>query len=156
MTSACFLLRRILEIYHSRWDEIAEAVSMEMGAPLSFAKTAQVWAGQVHLEATIKALEDFEFGGQRGTSRILREAIGTAGLITPWNWAAQSDRLQSGACHSGGLHHGVEAQRDCACLGPHFRGDHGRGPERPRACSTSSMAMARLQALPCPPIRWLT
>ncbi|WP_421695455.1 aldehyde dehydrogenase family protein [Aestuariivirga sp.] len=80
------LLRRILEIYNSRWDEIAEAVSMEMGAPLSFAKSAQVWAGQVHLEATIKALEDFPFIEQRGTSRIVREAIGTVGLITPWNW----------------------------------------------------------------------
>jgi len=80
------LLRRILEIYNSRWDEIAEAVSMEMGAPLSFAKAAQVWAGQVHLEATIKALETFAFTEQRGTSRIVREAIGTVGLITPWNW----------------------------------------------------------------------
>lgn len=81
-----FLLRRILEIYNARWDEIAEAVSMEMGAPLSFAKAAQVWAGQVHLEATIKALESFPFTEQRGTSRIVREAIGTVGLITPWNW----------------------------------------------------------------------
>ncbi len=80
------LLRRVLEIYNSRWDEIAEAVSMEMGAPLSFAKAAQVWAGQVHLEATIKALETFSFTEQRGTSRIVREAIGTVGLITPWNW----------------------------------------------------------------------
>lgn len=80
------LLRRILEIYNSRWDEIAEAVSTEMGAPLAFAKSAQVWAGQVHLEATIKALEDFHFVEQRGTSRIMREAIGTVGLITPWNW----------------------------------------------------------------------
>ena len=81
-----FLLRRVLEIYNARWDEIAEAVSLEMGAPLAFAKAAQVWAGQVHLEATIKALESFAFTEQRGTSRIVREAIGTVGLITPWNW----------------------------------------------------------------------
>ncbi len=80
------LLRKILEIYNSRYDEIAEAVSMEMGAPLSFAKSAQSWAGQVHLEATIKALETFEFSHQRGTTKVVKEAIGVVGLITPWNW----------------------------------------------------------------------
>ncbi|MCA0432292.1 MAG: aldehyde dehydrogenase family protein [Proteobacteria bacterium] len=80
------LLRRVLEIYNSRYDEIAAAVSMEMGAPLSFAKGAQAWAGQVHLEATIKALEDFKFSEQRGTTRVVKEGIGVVGLITPWNW----------------------------------------------------------------------
>jgi aldehyde dehydrogenase (NAD+) len=80
------LLRKVLEIYNSRHDEIAQAVSMEMGAPLSFAKAAQSWAGQVHLEATIKALEDFEFSHQRGATRMVKEGIGVVGLITPWNW----------------------------------------------------------------------
>ena len=79
-------LRRILEIYNSRYEQIAEAVSDEMGAPLKFAREAQAWAGQVHLEATIAALEAFEFSSQRGTTRIIREAIGVVGLITPWNW----------------------------------------------------------------------
>jgi aldehyde dehydrogenase (NAD+) len=79
-------LRRILELYNSRCDEIAEAVSDEMGAPLTFAREAQVWAGRVHLESTIKALEEFEYSSQRGSTRIVREAIGVVGLITPWNW----------------------------------------------------------------------
>ena len=60
-------LRKILEIYNSRCDEIAEAVSDEMGAPLTFAREAQVWAGRVHLESTIKALEEFEYSSQRGS-----------------------------------------------------------------------------------------
>jgi aldehyde dehydrogenase (NAD+) len=80
------LLRRILEIYNSRVDDIVAAVTEEMGAPLSFSKAAQFWAGQVHLEATIKALETFEFEHQRGTTRIVKEGIGVVGLITPWNW----------------------------------------------------------------------
>ncbi|MDE1174355.1 MAG: aldehyde dehydrogenase family protein [Parvibaculaceae bacterium] len=80
------LLRRVLEIYNERYEEIAEAVSLEMGAPLSFAREAQAWAGQVHLEATIKALEEYEFEHQRGTTRVVHEAIGVVGLITPWNW----------------------------------------------------------------------
>jgi len=80
------LLRRVLEAYNARSEDIAQAVSQEMGAPLSFARDAQTWAGRVHLEATIKALEEFEFEYQRGTSRIVMEGIGVCGLITPWNW----------------------------------------------------------------------
>jgi aldehyde dehydrogenase (NAD+) len=80
------LLRRILEIYNRRAEDIARAVSDEMGAPMGFAREAQTWAGRAHLEATIKALEDFAFEEQRGGTRIVREGIGVAGLITPWNW----------------------------------------------------------------------
>ena len=57
-----------------------------MGAPLAFAREAQVWAGRVHLEATIEALEDYEFSRAQGTSLIVKEPIGVAALITPWNW----------------------------------------------------------------------
>ncbi|MBH0237948.1 aldehyde dehydrogenase family protein [Methylobrevis albus] len=80
------LLRRVLDLYNERYEEIAVAVSHEMGAPMGFAREAQAWAGQVHLEATIKALEDFAFESQRGTTRVVREPIGVVGLITPWNW----------------------------------------------------------------------
>jgi aldehyde dehydrogenase (NAD+) len=80
------LLQKVLELYNARYKEIAEAVSDEMGAPLKFALEAQAWAGQVHLEATIKALESFEFSYAQGTTRIRREPIGVVGLITPWNW----------------------------------------------------------------------
>jgi aldehyde dehydrogenase (NAD+) len=80
------LLRRILELYNERAEDIALAVSHEMGAPLSFARDAQVWAGRAHMESTIEALEEFEFEHQRGTTRVVKEAIGVCGLITPWNW----------------------------------------------------------------------
>ena len=79
-------LRRLLEVYNERYEDIAQAVTNEMGAPLSFARGAQAWAGQAHMEATIKALEAFEFEHQRGNSRIVKEPIGVVGLITPWNW----------------------------------------------------------------------
>ena len=80
------LLRRILKIYNERSEDVARSVSDEMGAPMSLARDAQTWAGRVHLEATIVALERFEFEHQRGNSRIVEEAIGVVGLITPWNW----------------------------------------------------------------------
>ena len=80
------LLRRILVSYNRRSEDLARAVSQEMGAPLTFAREAQVWAGRVHLEATIEALETYEFSELRGASLIVKEPIGVAALITPWNW----------------------------------------------------------------------
>jgi len=57
-----------------------------MGAPLAWARDAQTWAGQVHLEATIASLEGYEFEIQRGNTRVIKEGIGVVALITPWNW----------------------------------------------------------------------
>ncbi len=80
------LLKRILEVYNERYDDIARAVSDEMGAPLSFAMEAQAWAGRGHMEATIEALENYEFGHLRGSTMVVKEPIGVCALITPWNW----------------------------------------------------------------------
>jgi aldehyde dehydrogenase (NAD+) len=80
------LLRRILDRYNARAEDLAEAVSREMGAPLPFARDAQVWAGRVHLEATIEALEAHAFTRLNGSTLISREPVGVAALITPWNW----------------------------------------------------------------------
>jgi aldehyde dehydrogenase (NAD+) len=80
------LLQRILAAYNDRAEDLVRAVSDEMGAPLSWSRDAQVWAGRVHLEATIASLESYEFEHQRGATRIMKEGIGVVALITPWNW----------------------------------------------------------------------
>ena len=80
------LLERILAEYNRRFDAFAEAMSLEMGAPMDFARSAQAWAGQVHLESTIAAAKAFHWEEQQGTTRIIREGIGVCALITPWNW----------------------------------------------------------------------
>jgi aldehyde dehydrogenase (NAD+) len=80
------LLRRILEVYEEHQDEIAAAISDEMGAPKIFARKAQAATGSSNLKATIAALDGFEFAHDRGTMRVVREPIGVCGLITPWNW----------------------------------------------------------------------
>jgi aldehyde dehydrogenase (NAD+) len=80
------LLGRIRDVYERRLDEIAEAISTEMGAPLAMAKSDQAWSGLGHIEATMTALKSFSFEEQRGSTLIVHEAIGVAGLITPWNW----------------------------------------------------------------------
>jgi aldehyde dehydrogenase (NAD+) len=80
------MLKRILENYRKRKQDIAQAVSDEMGAPMGWALNAQAAAGENHMASTIKALEEFEFEEQRGGTRVVREGIGVVGLITPWNW----------------------------------------------------------------------
>jgi aldehyde dehydrogenase (NAD+) len=80
------LLKRVHEVYLERFEDIARAVSAEMGAPLAFARDAQAWAGRGHLESTIKAFETYEFGEKRGTTTVVKEPIGVCALITPWNW----------------------------------------------------------------------
>ncbi|MET0600109.1 MAG: aldehyde dehydrogenase family protein [Mesorhizobium sp.] len=80
------LLRRILDAYNARYEDIAQAVSQEMGAPIGWARDAQAWAGRAHMEAAIKALEDYSFEELRGGTMVFKEPIGVAALITPWNW----------------------------------------------------------------------
>ena len=80
------LLKKILEVYNARFEDIAVAVSNEMGAPLSFARDAQAWAGRAHMESTIAALENYKFSEKRGTTTVVKEPIGVCALITPWNW----------------------------------------------------------------------
>ncbi|AFQ51106.1 aldehyde dehydrogenase family protein [Burkholderia cepacia] len=80
------LLRKVLAVYVERIHDIAAAIHREMGAPPDFALHAQAASGQAHLEATIAALEAFEFDEHRGSTMVIREAIGVCALITPWNW----------------------------------------------------------------------
>ncbi|WP_435259017.1 aldehyde dehydrogenase family protein [Thioclava sp. FR2] len=80
------LVRAILAEYNRRYDDFADAMRIEMGAPKGWARDAQAWAGQVHLEATIKAAEEMVWEYSRGNSRIVYEGIGVCALITPWNW----------------------------------------------------------------------
>src|SRR5579864_8066213 len=81
-----FYLRRIIEIYLAKSDPLAEAISSEMGAPITLARKAQVPAGMAHLSQAAKLLETFKFEELKGSTLIRREPIGVCGLITPWNW----------------------------------------------------------------------
>jgi len=83
------LIEKLYEIYKSRWDEMAESISMEMGAPIDWATTAQTSSGADHIKDFIKRLKDFEFESvfnNESDNYIAYEPIGVCGLITPWNW----------------------------------------------------------------------
>ncbi len=80
------LLANISREYQKRYAEIADAVSQEMGAPLAFAHAAQAWIGGAHIDEMVRLLGEYKFDWMRGTTRIVKEAVGVVGMITPWNW----------------------------------------------------------------------
>ena len=80
------LLGKIVEIYQSRYDEVAETISKEMGAPLSLSKAAQAATGLGHFAQAIEILQNYEWEETQGKTVIRKEPIGVVGMITPWNW----------------------------------------------------------------------
>ncbi|MBT5388536.1 MAG: aldehyde dehydrogenase family protein [Porticoccaceae bacterium] len=80
------LMEKLLAIYMDRYDEMAVAISMEMGAPISFASAAQADCGRGHIKAAIESLKKYEFSRQLGSTLVVKEPIGVCGFITPWNW----------------------------------------------------------------------
>ena len=81
------LLKRIHEVTSDRFEELAQAMSTEMGAPITMSREAQADSGLGHLQGFIEALEKLEEENTLSNGDILtKEPIGVCGLITPWNW----------------------------------------------------------------------
>ncbi|MEC8145662.1 MAG: aldehyde dehydrogenase family protein, partial [Pseudomonadota bacterium] len=81
------LLRRIRDVSERRLEELAQAMRMEMGAPITFSREMQADAAIGHLDGFIDALEALEEReALKNGDIIVREPIGVCGLITPWNW----------------------------------------------------------------------
>ncbi len=84
------LVERILAQYEARKDELARAISLEMGSPIDHATQQQATALPWHLKNFLTAFDSIEWVRQLGphapNDRISLEPIGVVGLITPWNW----------------------------------------------------------------------
>ncbi|WP_210496543.1 aldehyde dehydrogenase family protein [Microvirga antarctica] len=80
------LLEAVIAEYGKRSSDMADAISAEMGAPMTLAINAQAAAGLGHLKTALKVLRSFEFDEVINDTRVTREPIGVCGLITPWNW----------------------------------------------------------------------
>jgi aldehyde dehydrogenase (NAD+) len=80
------LMERILAAYKAHYDEIALAISAEMGAPITLARGSQTRIGVGHISAMVEVLKTFKFEEQRGNTRLVQEPVGVCALITPWNW----------------------------------------------------------------------
>src|SRR6201992_1926726 len=80
------LMEKILAAYKAHYAEIAEAISIEMGAPVTLSKGAQTGIGVGHISAMIEVLKSFKFEEMQGSVRLVQEPVGVCALITPWNW----------------------------------------------------------------------
>lgn len=80
------VISKIIEGLKARGEEMATAISNEMGAPMGLSKTAQLGSGIGHFANILGILENYEFEEVRGTTRIVKEPAGVCGFITPWNW----------------------------------------------------------------------
>ena len=79
-------MEKILEAYQARLPQMAEAISQEMGAPITLASKVQAPMGLAHLKTALAIAREFPFEEAVGQSLIRREAAGVCALITPWNW----------------------------------------------------------------------
>ena len=84
------LLESLYSLYKKRWTEMAEAISLEMGAPIDFSTQLQAGTGASHIKSYLKVLKDYKFekilGDHAPNNKILYEPKGVCALITPWNW----------------------------------------------------------------------
>jgi aldehyde dehydrogenase (NAD+) len=83
-------LERLLAAYTARAEDMAQAISAEMGAPIDWSRQQQVTSGDWHFEGFIAAAKEMEWdrplGPQSPGERVFHEPIGVVALITPWNW----------------------------------------------------------------------
>ena len=96
------LLNTIRNIYKNRFDDIADAIMTEMGAPINLARGAQAMVGLGHLKTAIRVLEEHKFEYGHNGYTVRHEPIGVCGLITPWNWPINQIVSKLGPCLASG------------------------------------------------------
>ena len=80
------ILKTVRENFKKRFNDLSEAIRLEMGAPIKLAEGAQAATGLGHLKTAIRVLENHEFEYKHGDYIVREEPIGVCGLITPWTW----------------------------------------------------------------------
>ncbi|UEX90675.1 aldehyde dehydrogenase family protein [Staphylococcus ratti] len=96
------MLGRIVDEYKNRKDDLIEAMTLELGTPVTKSEEIHYQMGLNHFQEAHDALENFEFEEQRGDSLVVKEAIGVAGLITPWNFPTNQTSLKLAAAFAAG------------------------------------------------------
>ena len=79
-------LQKIIDGFRARLPELARMMTLEMGAPITFATQRQATVALFHFEEAARVLANYKFEERMGNGIVRREPIGVCGLITPWNW----------------------------------------------------------------------
>ncbi|MCU5746588.1 aldehyde dehydrogenase family protein [Staphylococcus sp. SQ8-PEA] len=96
------LLDKIVKEYENRKQDIIEAITDELGSPLSVSESVHYQMGINHFQAARDALDTFEFEERRGDDLVVKEGIGVAGLVTPWNFPTNQTSLKLAAAFAAG------------------------------------------------------
>ncbi|MBD0416741.1 aldehyde dehydrogenase family protein [Oryzicola mucosus] len=80
------LLARVAELIEARQDDLARAITFEVGMPLKLAKMIQVGLPLQSFQNTSRIASAFPFERKVGNSMVLQEAVGVVAAITPWNY----------------------------------------------------------------------
>ena len=96
------LLENIVTEYEKRKDDLVKIITEELGAPITFSEETQYTLGLNHFKEAAKILRDFDFYEKRENAYIQKEAIGVAGLITPWNFPTNQVATKLAAAFAAG------------------------------------------------------
>lgn len=93
------MIQKLLDIYTARAEDMAQAISMEMGAPIDLSRQQQVTTGLAHIKTFIREAQKFEFTrplhDRAPDNAVLYEPVGVVGMITPWNWPMNQITLKA-------------------------------------------------------------
>jgi len=99
-------LRKLCKVYKRRIDEMAQVISLEMGAPKDFAMSPQADSALGTFQAMVEGMEHINWSGPvapgQVDSFVIREPIGVCALITPWNWPILQVAMKVGAAIAAG------------------------------------------------------
>ena len=96
------LLDKIVAEYKNRKDDIVDAITDELGSPITVSENVHYQMGLNHFQVARDALDTFQFEEQRGDDLVVKEAIGVAGLVTPWNFPTNQTSLKLAAAFAAG------------------------------------------------------
>ncbi|WP_369226976.1 aldehyde dehydrogenase family protein [Streptomyces sp. R39] len=83
------VIRRLAEGLQKHSEDLAATITLEMGAPITFSRQAQVGFPVASTLAAVTAAEQFEWTEVIENSLVIREPIGVVGAVTPWNFPLQ-------------------------------------------------------------------
>jgi aldehyde dehydrogenase (NAD+) len=102
------LVEKLLGVYSTRIEDMAQLVSTEMGSPISNARSGHVRGGRGIIMSAVHMMHHFDFerplpnidreDGDEQLTTILYEAVGVVGMITPWNMPLRQIALVSVGC----------------------------------------------------------
>ena len=142
------LLQAIGAGYQTRREEMADAITSDMGAPRhGLSINVQAPIGLWHLATTLELAKTFAFEKQHGTTIIRREPMGVVSMITPWNWPMNQVACKVAPALVAGCTMVLKRRRSCLqkfCMRPGCR----------PGCSTWCMGWGRNWGRSCLRTRW--